>query len=208
MNKLLTNEDRKAYEPLIKDMFVKCPAMMSRKIKEANVQQAFVVDSVLKLIKASSNKDINILCVGSYEDTDFEYLKTLGVKMESMDPELNVDLHTFKDTNTKKWDIVFSTSVLEHVEDDELFVKDICELLNDSGTAVLTCDFKEGYKVGDPLIQSDFRFYTQDDLNVRLNDIIKSYGCELVSEPLWAGSPDFFFAGFAYNFATWVFKKV
>ena len=41
LNRILTNQDRELYKPLIEKMFEVCPEMMSRKISEANVQQAF-----------------------------------------------------------------------------------------------------------------------------------------------------------------------
>lgn len=203
MNKLLTNEDRKYYEPLIQDMFKVCPEMMARKIKEANCQQAFIVQAVLDHIENYENP--SILCVGSFEDTACEYLKRKGIKITAIDPLENMDLHTFRKQTKETFDIIFSTSVIEHVKNDEEFISDMCLLLKLGGVCVLTCDFKDGWKSGDPVHPLDCRFYTEEDLNVRLHNIIKKYGYSLVGEPNWKGKPDFFFDGFAYNFATLTF---
>ena len=212
MNRLLTNKDREDFKPLINAMFKSCPQMMARKIKEANVQQAFVIQTVLytfhELGFDKQPNGINILCVGSFEDTACEHLKSLGLTMTEIDPLINVDLHTFKESVTETYDIIFSTSVLEHVENDELFITDICRLLTVDGTAILTCDFKEGWSAGDPVHPADCRFYTEYDLAVRLNKIIQSCGCELVSKPEWKGQPDFSCGGHEYNFATLVFKRI
>jgi hypothetical protein len=82
----------------------------------------------------------------------------------------------------------------------------VAELLAPKGVAVVTCDFKEGYRVGDPLIGGDYRFYTRDDLSRRFPEVLK--GCTFVDSPRWdCQSPDFELGGFKYTFATMVFKK-
>lgn len=203
MNRLLTNEDRENFKPLIAKMFEACPDMMARKIALANVQQAYIVDKVLATVEEGDK----LLCAGSYEDTANEYLKTLGLSITEIDPLLNVDLHKFKLLAKDLYNIIFSTSVIEHVPDDEQFIADICSLLEPGGTAILTCDFKEGWKKGDPVHPLDCRFYTEYDLNVRLRAVLEMCDCRLVGEPMWKGRPDFFFDGFAYSFATLVFRK-
>lgn len=200
MNKILGDKDRKELDPLIRNMFKKCPEMMARKYAPANVQQAFILNEILKL---NPSKDIPILCVGSFEDTVAEYLKVLDYNVIGIDPEINMSLHKYKEHTRNKFDIIFSTSVIEHVPNDEEFVKDICELL--TGTAILTCDFRNS---PGPIHPLDCRFYTKDDLLVRLGNIIKQYSCELVGEPHWDDKPNFIYDGYHYSFATWMFKKV
>ena len=65
--------------------------------------------------------------------------------------------------NVKKqsFDIIISTSVIEHVEDDEKFIEDIAYLLKKGGYAILTCDFNDYYKKGDDIPDGDYRFYTK-----------------------------------------------
>jgi hypothetical protein len=209
-NRILDNHARKLYMPVTEQMFKLVPDMMSRKIQEANVQQAFVVDTVQKFFDphAPSQK---ILCVGSYEDTAAETLKQLGFSMEEIDPAVNCDLDTFskKDSTIEgSYDIIFSTSVLEHVEDDELFMVEIAKLLKPGGTAILTCDYNDQYKAGDPTPDVDYRFYTQNDLKHRLLPLLEN--CKLVDTPQWdCPNPDFVYAGYyRYTFATFVFQKL
>jgi len=205
MNRLLTDVDRKHYEKLIVKMFELCPDTMSRKIERANIQQAFMLEIIGRELEARPGA--TILCVGSLDDTASECLRKQGVPVTDIDPVVNnICLHDFVKTSAL-YDIVFSTSVIEHVEDDDEFMQDICNVLDSGGLAVLTCDFKDDYKVGDPLIYPDFRFYTNYDLNVRLRTIIENNDCYLVGEPSWVGDPDFELGGFKYSFATIVFRK-
>jgi len=110
--------------------------------------------------------------------------------------------------STKKasYDIIFSTSVLEHVQDDELFVAQIADLLAPGGVGLLTCDYNDLHKPGDPIIPGDYRFYTQKDLISRILPSLKN--CSLVDVPHWeCSNPDFMFLGYRYTFATLAFRK-
>ncbi len=66
---------------------------MSKKIPEANVQQAFVFDTVYRFLKEYNSP--KILCVGSYEDTAAMSLKRMGYKIEDIDPVLNYYLQEY-----------------------------------------------------------------------------------------------------------------
>jgi hypothetical protein len=203
-NRILTNHDRYIYENLINEMYTLIPEMMSRKIPEANVQQAFMVDTVLK----TYTKGDKVLCVGSYEDTAYEYLKIKGIDIIGICPEQNYDLHTFLTKNRNIfYNIIFATSVLEHVEKDEEFIEDMCKLLSPKGIGILTVDFKEGYTSKDKKPTVDFRLYTSKDY-IRLSRIIEKYKCFFIDQFRIDASPDFLYEGITYNFATMVFKKV
>jgi hypothetical protein len=206
-NRILDNEARQLYAPVIDALYALLPEMMSRKIPEANIQQAFVLDTVHRF--ASSYESPELLCIGSYDDTAAAALKKYGYIIDEVDPVLNYDLSTFmnKPSTVKGgYHIVFSTSVIEHVKDDELFIKQIGELLAPGGTAILTCDFNDQYKPGDAIPQEDFRMYTQKDLMNRLLQLLKD--CSLVDQPQWScPDPDFVYAGYRYTFATFVFRK-
>src|SRR6185436_10719095 len=96
---------------------------MSRKIPEANIQQAFVFETVRNLSRKFSAP--RILSVGCYEDTAYLGLQKLGIAVDGIDPLLNYDLSTFltkPGVRENKYDIIFSTSVIEHVHDDSRFV--------------------------------------------------------------------------------------
>ncbi len=205
INRLLTDTDRKNYKPLINKMYKACPEMMERKIPEANVNQAFVVSTVLPLVK--KNPDARILCVGSFEDTAFEYIKTLGLSVVGIDPQENMDVQTFHSTAPEKFDIIFGASVMEHADDDEAFLSYFADLLNKGGTGIITCDFNNDYEDGMPVPASVVQQFTKYDLEKKLPEVLKRYGCKVVGKPNWNGEPDFVYQGHLYSFATFVFKK-
>lgn len=205
-NRILDNLARQQYKSAIDKLFELVPDQLSMKIYEANIQQAFVMDTVQKFAK----KDSKILCVGSFEDTAAGALKKSGFVMDEIDPAINYDLDTFCQLPTTlkgSYDIIFSTSVIEHVPDDELFLKQIAGLLAPDGIGVLTCDFKDDYIKGDPLPETNLRFYTEKDLKNRIVPLLED--CQLVDETCWQNAKhDFFYAGyFNYAFASLVFRK-
>ena len=208
LNNILDNNARKIFKTTIDQMFEYLPELMARKIPEANVQQAFVLDTVYKFAK-----DIvvpKILCVGSFEDSAAESLKALGFDIDEIDPMINYDLAAFitKPTTIKgSYDLIFSTSVIEHVEKDEEFLRDMALLVKKGGKIVLTCDYCDTYKPGDPIFDVDFRFYTQKDIKERLLSTLVD--CRLFDEPDWnCPNPDFFYEGLNYTFGTIVLEKI
>lgn len=211
MNILLDDTQRELYKPVIKYLFDLCPDMMGRKISEANVQQAFVFNTVNNL----RNDESKILAVGCHEDTAYEALKKLGVNVIGVDPLINMSLDTFFKITQQvngviakdKFDIIFSTSVIEHVENDEQFIEQICKLLNPNGIAILTCDFRNDWVKGNPKPDEDKKLYTKHDLTVRLNNILKENNCSLYGKIDYEGEPDFYYGNYHYNFATLTFKK-
>jgi len=207
-NRILDNQARAQYAPVIRQLCSLVPEIMASKIPAANVQQAFVFDAVRKFALAFPSP--RILCVGSYDDSASASLKKLGYSIEEIDPEVNgLDLNEFfhlPSTIKASYDIVFSTSVIEHVQDDALFVAQIAELLAPGGVGVLTCDYNDLHKPGDPIIPGDYRFYTQRDLISRILPSIKN--CSLVDVPHWeCVNPDFMFLGYRYTFATVTFRR-
>ena len=208
MNRILDNAARAMYRPAVDKLTALVPLTMAKKIAEANVQQAFVFDTFFEVLK--SYKNPSILCVGSYEDTAAMSLRRMGFKIDEIDPVLNYYLQEFytKPTTVKNsYDIVFSTSVIEHDPDDESFMKCIEGLLAPGGTAIITCDYKDGWKPGDPKPEVDARFYTMHDLTTRLLSYIPQ--CRLVDTPQWeCPAPDFNYLGkYQYTFATFVVQK-
>lgn len=206
-NRILDNIAREEYRETVDLLFKLVPEIMVRKIPKANVQQAFVLDTVRKF--ASGMSLPRILSIGCFEDSAAEGLEMLGYRICGIDPVLNYDLGTFfrrSSTIKNYFNIIFSTSVIEHVIDDELFIKQVVELLAPGGTAILTCDYNDQYKPGDAIPQEDFRMYTKNDLMKRLLPLL--VGCSLVDEPQWdCPDPDFVYAGYRYTFATFVFRK-
>jgi SAM-dependent methyltransferase len=212
LNRILDNVARVQYEPAIQELFRLAPEMLARKIPEANVQQAFVLDTVHELAvdaKAHGAGLLRLLCVGSYEDSAAASLRRLGYRFEEIDPVINYSLHEFcsrPSTVMESYDIVFSTSVIEHVSDDEEFLMDLASLLAPGGTAMLTCDYQDQYRPGDPKPSPDYRLYTQRDFTERLLPLLKD--CALVDSPRWdCPAPDFIYEGCRYTFAALVFRK-
>lgn len=208
MNKVLNDHSRAAYQPVIQEMWTATPALMERKIAEANVQQAFVLDAVRRL--ATRYDSPRILSVGAFEDTAFEGLRASGYRVTGIDPMTDLSLTDFylsETTALSSFEIVFSTSVIEHVEDDVTFVRQCADLLRPGGVLVLTADFKDSYVDGDPKPSVDFRLYTSRMFRERLMGVLPD--CRLYNEGLWEGStPDFTFEGVDYNFATLVIEKM
>jgi SAM-dependent methyltransferase len=207
-NRILDNAARETYKPIIEQMMRIVPVMMAKKIPEANIQQAFVLDTAVKFAKTYQAP--KILAVGSYEDTAVAVLKALGHKVTDVDPVLNYDLNTYltkPHAANERFDVVVSTSVIEHVFDDVRFCQDIASVLKPGGVAILTCDYKDDYKPGDDIPGSDYRFYTQRDIRERLVPAIPD--CRLYDEPNWdCPNPDFVLIGrYTYTFATIVFQK-
>ena len=208
LNTILDNKARVLYKPAIDKLFELVPKTMAKKIPEANVQQAYVFDTVYRHL--SNYQQPKLLCVGSYEDTASMSLIRMGYNVEEIDPTLNYYLQEyFSKPSVKKnsYDIVFSTSVIEHDPDDESFVSCIDGLLAPGGICVITCDYKEGWKPGEPKPDVDARFYVQSDLKERLLRYMPS--CELVDTPDWdCPNPDFIYGNkYQYTFATFVVKK-
>lgn len=206
-NMILNNNARKLYEPVVKHLLKLVPKTMAKKIPEANVQQAFVFDTVYRHL--GDYEKPKVLSVGSFEDTASMSLIKMGVEVEEIDPMFNYYLQEFfTKPNVIKgsYDIIFATSVIEHDPNDESFMICVSELLAPNGIFVMTCDYKDGWKPGDPKPGCCERLYTKDDLESRLLTYMKN--CRLIDEPNWEHTiPDFVFGDYDYSFATLVVKK-
>jgi len=207
-NRILDNKARELYKPAIDKLMELVPEAMSRKFPEANVQQGFVFDTVYRYLSQYQNP--KVLCAGSFGDTASMSLIKMGYGIEEIDPALNYSLQEYfaKPTTVKNsYDIIFSTSVIEHVPDDESFIKCIADLLTPGGVAIITCDYKETWKPGESKPGGNERFYTQRDLRDRLLPLMDN--CRLIDEPQWdCLNPDFTLMGiYKYTFATFVVRK-
>lgn len=208
-NRVLDDMARAHYEPVVALMREKCPDLILRKIPRANVQQAFVLDTVLGILTGIGKTAApRTLCVGSFEDTAAETLTALGWGVDKIDPAINTDLDGFmrlRSTHKESYDVIFSTSVIEHVPDDGKFAENIADLLKLNGVAVLTLDFNDAYRPGARLPLVDERLYRIADLTDRLLPRMK--GCRLIDTPQWDAPPDFDYEGCRYGFATLVVRK-
>ena len=207
-NTILDQGARRLYAPAIATLFALAPGTMTRKYPEANVQQGFMLAAVLKLCRDFPRT--KILCVGSYEDTALKSLLKIGIRAAGIDPNVDgLDLDKFLSLYPDQkgtFDIVFSTSVLEHVQNDEAFVSGVASLIAPGGYGVFTCDFRKAWKSGESVPQANYRFYRADDLNHRLLNAMR--GCQLLDTPNWEEfEPDFEYEGCWYNFATFTVSK-
>lgn len=210
LNGILDDRARELYASAIQKLIELAPSTMSKKIARANVQQAFVFDTVFRFIKNEFSSP-KMLCVGSYEDTASMALQKMGYAVEEVDPMINYYLqeyYTKPGIEKGTYDIVFSTSVIEHDPDDKSFLQCIQGLLKVNGIAVITCDYKDGWKPGDPKPGVDARFYTKADMEKRMLSYLPD--CELVDKGEWdCPNPDFFYMNtYQYTFATFVFRKI
>ena len=195
------------YQPTISTLFKLVPNTMAKKHPKANVNQGFVFDTVMHFL--GNYRNPKILCVGSYEDTACMALIKTGLIIEEIDPVIN---YTLQEYFTKPgiiknyYDIIFSTSVIEHDPDDKSFMECVNDLLRPGGMFIMTCDFREGWKEGDPKPSVDARLYTKNDLSSRLLSYIPD--CELIDTPNWdCLEPDFVDLSGNYTFASFVIKK-
>lgn len=207
-NTVLDDRAREQYLPMTNLLHGLLPEMMSRKIPRANVQQSFILSAVLAL--TPSLPRARVLCVGCHEDTAYEALRKMGFPVEGFDPNVDGrDLATFLAQNPAArgtYDTIFSTSVIEHVPDDDGFVRDIAALLKPGGVAILTCDYRDAWRPGEPLPPTDVRFYGSRDLRQRL--LASMPGCQLVDQADWERfAPDFSYGGCLYGFATFTVRR-
>jgi SAM-dependent methyltransferase len=207
-NGILDNKARELYKPTVEHLFGLVPKTMAKKIPEANVQQAFVFDTVYRHLKHYKNP--KILSVGSFEDTASMGLIKMGIAVDEVDPMFNYflqDFFTKPGTVKGSYDIIFSTSVIEHDPDDKSFVECVSKLLAPNGMFVMTCDYKDGWQPGDLKPGVCARLYTKSDLESRLPSYMEQ--CKLIDEPHWdCPNPDFVLGGvYTYAFASFVAKK-
>jgi 2-polyprenyl-3-methyl-5-hydroxy-6-metoxy-1,4-benzoquinol methylase len=209
-NTLLDDGARAYYESSIRALWRAAPATMQRKIPEANVQQGFMLAAVESLLRKLGSG--RILCVGCFEDTACLTLQALGYDVDAIDPDLNFDLAAFKASQPSKvcsYSVVFSTSVIEHVPDDEQFVRDLVEMAAPGGAIVLTCDFRDDWTPDQQKPSSNYRIYTARDMDRLLGAMGQ---VELIDTPDWlAHYPDFSISEFGttmhYGFATLAVRR-
>jgi SAM-dependent methyltransferase len=207
-NKILDDRSRQAYTTSLQDLYTYAPDIIAKKFPRANIQQAYALDTALRFLKGKGNA--KILAAGSFEDTTISVLKAKGYRIDEVDP--NVNGQTLQEYYAKgsaplaSYDVILSVSVLEHVADDEQFVRIIGEFLKPEGVAILTVDHAEGYNPSMPIPDSDYRMYTTNDIINRLMPLVPD--CKLVDTPTWQqGAEDFELGEYRYGFSGIVFRK-
>jgi SAM-dependent methyltransferase len=208
-NKILDDRSRAAYHEALGELTKFTPEMIARKIERANIQQAFGLDAAKRFLATCPNA--RILAAGSFEDTAVATLRAQGYRIDEIDPNVNdmtlLEYYLSPKARLGSYDLVVSISVLEHVADDEQFVRIIGEFLRPGGLAVLTVDFADAWRPGKRKPEVDHRLYTTRDICERLMPAIGD--CVLVDPPCWSeGVEDFEYEGSQYGFAGFVFRKL
>lgn len=205
--KLVKASDNHLYKKEFNLMQQYAPEMLSRKIYSSLHQSAQVLHHVLNNAAITDT----LLSAGAYEDMPTEVLEKMGYNVIKIDPVLNMDLHTYRAQNPSlRVDVIFSTSVIEHVPGDLQFIVDICDMLKPGGLCVMTCDFKPGYKEGDPMPATCERLYTKSRLQGLMAWIEGTGGCKMTEEPQWdiqESDLDFTWDGVDYCFVGISFRK-
>lgn len=203
INRILKQTEKNLYTEEFELMNFVSEYMIKRKIEPSLIQHAHILQFLMK----NANNNEKILCVGSFEDIVSDTLTKIGWNIINIDPHDNMDLATYKLNNQdEEFNFIFSTSVIEHVDDDETFIDDIKSLLSKNGVAILTCDFKPDWSIGDPVPETSNRFYTKD----RLEFFIGKYSLLPIDRPNWninIEDLDFTWDNINYTFACLAFRK-
>lgn len=204
LNIILDDAAREEYKEAIGELWLYSPDIMSRKIDRANIQQAFVYQTIKDLLPAGSK----LLNAGAFEDSSGYSLAKIGYDVVDIDPILNTTLEEYiKDSNII-FDAAFATSVIEHVSDDISFVKDLGKNVKAGGYLVLTCDFQREHIEGNTHCPTtSLRFYNLDRMNL-LKGTLESMGFAIVGDMDYSGDQDFEWEGHKYAFATMVAQKI
>lgn len=205
-NRILSKKDLDTYKSSIKNLIKIAPDMMSEKDPQAINQQAFVFSAILNLIK---NKKDKLLCIGNFQDPTYESLYKLGYNIAGVDPVLNYTLDNFikkKSTIKRSYNLIFATSVLEHIKDDINFLNKCQILLDKGGILILTCDYKNDYKINDPLPGTNFRFYNRESINIILKKF--PYLKPIDTLDLDTDNKNYYGDNIKYTFCCLVLKKV
>lgn len=204
-NRVLTVDDRAQLATIVEELKTLSPDIMQRKIPQAVFQNAFIFQQA----KFYAKKSDDIIVIGGYEDPIGPALQKLGYKVTITDP--NIDGKDMRNVwiesiyAGKKYDIVISCSVLEHVEDDFSFVQEMYQILKPGGFALLTTDYRYDWAEHLAKPSTDRRLYTAQRLKL-LMDSLPNHSA--IDEPKWDDiTPYFSCEGANYCFVSFAFQK-
>jgi SAM-dependent methyltransferase len=203
LNRILDDSARVELAHDINELRTLCPDMSARKPERSHVQQAWIY----RMVKAFARLDQPLLCVGCFEDTAHEALQKIGYTSVGIDPVVNQSLAQYKTSGPLPFGLVFSTSVIEHVPDDEQFLRDAASLVAPGGFLALTCDFKPDWQPGQSAPTTSLRFYTPARLR-EIAILLAKEGLCLYGRSDWnSGAMDFTWEGYWYAFATLIAQR-
>lgn len=204
-NRVLTPRDRERLRPSIEQMHELCPDIMSRKFPQAVFQNAFIFEQAKHLLQPGDR----IILIGGYEDPIGPCLRQLGYDVTITDPQVDGRdsyqvLHDCLKSGDR-YEMVISCSVLEHVEEDTVFIKTLYELLKPGGIALLTTDFKYDWQPGVPKPTPDVRLYTPERLQSLASALPEG---SMLSAADWQRLPAYFhYDGADYGFCSLAFRR-
>lgn len=203
-NQCINAEDIKSYKNEIKFFNNICPNLIGKKNYQALSQYAILLRLIQEQKKDFSN--FKILCVGAYEDVISVCLKSIGIYVEEVDPNLNYALEDFikkPSQKNEKYDLIYSISVIEHIYDDLNILKICEEKLNKGGLQFHTVDYRKNNGL---IPKTHYRVYNNDSIKSLVKNIknSKSYGITDYSN----AKHDFFYNDIHYNFASITLKKL
>lgn len=194
------------FASIIDDIKATCPVSVANKVPVSLVQHAYVANRVMRTVSPQSIS--KIACLGAYGDILSEYLKKKGYIVFDIDPNINCAIEEYIERNPNllgTFDICFSVSVLEHVPDDDGFVRGALGLLKPGGKFINTLDFRAP-SIDDYLPSTHVRFYDEK----ALSNLVKLFGGEPnLTNNCWCdGINNFHYNNTSYTFATLFIEKL
>jgi 2-polyprenyl-3-methyl-5-hydroxy-6-metoxy-1,4-benzoquinol methylase len=105
---------------------------------------------------------------------------------------LDQDITASKLNLTEKFDLITCISVLEHIENHDVAVKNMFSLLNEGGHLIITCPYTENeyvedvYKLPESSVSGEKIFFIcQSYSREKLNNWLSSNGGEIVDQEFW-----------------------
>ncbi len=164
----------------------KAPARRARRV---DVQQSFVIDAVERL--AADFFEPRILGIGSPDDVCIEALRVKGYVLDLIDLQEG-DLAPLR-KGAAVHDIVFCTTTLNRMAEDEAFIREVADRLAPGGVAVLPLDIGhpdssagstgEEHPATGVACPTEHRLYTPQDIFGRLLPLLPD--CIMFDPPQW-----------------------
>jgi SAM-dependent methyltransferase len=204
-NRVLTSEDQLNLRPVIKELTQLSPDIMQRKSPDTVFQNAFIFQQAKSLAK----KTDKIIIIGGYEDPIGPALQRLGYQVTITDPKLDKrDMEAVWRESILfeiQYDLVICCSVLEHVEDDVSFIKQMYQILKQGGVAILTIDYRADWEESMPKPSADCRLYSTERLHYLIKQLPPN---SILDPPKWGDMEPYFSSeSIKYAFCSLAFQK-
>lgn len=181
------------------------PSLFKIKSPELLFPNAFVFEQAKSLAK----KTDNIIVIGGFEDPTGYALQALGYNVVITDPLLDGrDMSIVWQESVlsaEQYDFVICSSVLEYVEDDISFIKQMYDILKPNGVAMLTTSYRSDEIKEKQDASLSVRLYDREKLQ-KLIDILPPNTA--LHKPTWRDvEPDAFIQNRGFSFCSFAFRK-